>query len=81
MHPHLHEATAHRRRSWSDIVNDAVRVAVAEDQQGLAAFDDRVFEPTLSYEALQVDPLPIGSEKLLGHGAGDDQRLVIVAVD
>ncbi len=39
----------------SDIVNDAVRAALAEDQEDLAAFDDRVAEPTLSYEELLDD--------------------------
>ena len=42
---------AHTNRSVSDIVNDAVREALAEDQEDLAAFEDRVAEPTLSYEA------------------------------
>ncbi|SHF86341.1 hypothetical protein SAMN02745148_03713 [Modicisalibacter ilicicola DSM 19980] len=39
-------------RSVSDLVNDAVRAALAEDQADLAAFDERVAEPTMSYEAL-----------------------------
>jgi len=46
---------AHTHRSVSDIVNDAVRVALAEDQEDLAAFEDRVAEPTMSYEALLAD--------------------------
>ena len=53
--PQLHAAlrlnAAHTNRSVSDIVNDAVREALAEDQDDLAAFEDRVAEPTLSYEA------------------------------
>jgi len=39
----------------STIINDAVRAALAEDQEDLAAFDDRVAEPTLSYEGLLND--------------------------
>jgi hypothetical protein len=39
----------------SDIVNDAVRLALREDQEDLAAFDDRVAEPVISYEALLKD--------------------------
>ena len=53
--PQLHAAlrlkAAHTNRSVSDIVNDAVREALAEDQEDLAAFEDRVAEPTMSYEA------------------------------
>lgn len=57
--PQLHAAlrlkAAHMHRSVSDIVNDAVREALAEDQEDLAAFDERVAEPTMSYEALLDD--------------------------
>jgi hypothetical protein len=35
-------------------VNDAVRFALREDED-LAAFEDRVAEPTMSYEALLKD--------------------------
>lgn len=42
-------------RSLSDLVNEAVREALAEDQEDLAAFDDRVSEPTMSYEAFLND--------------------------
>ncbi|TCO74708.1 CopG family transcriptional regulator [Chromatocurvus halotolerans] len=54
--PQLHAAlrvkAAHTNRSLSDIVNEAVRAALAEDQEDLAAFRDRVSEATISYEAL-----------------------------
>lgn len=57
--PGLHRAirlkAAHTRRSVSDIVNDAVRLALHEDQEDLAAFDDRVAEPVISYQALLKD--------------------------
>ena len=57
--PQLHAAlrlkAAHTQRSLSDIVNDAVRAALAEDQEDLAAFNERVAEPTMSYEALLND--------------------------
>lgn len=57
--PQLHAAlrlkAAHTNRSLSDIVNDAVRAALAEDQEDLAAFGERVSEPTISYEALLDD--------------------------
>lgn len=57
--PQLHAAlrvkAAHTNRSLSDIVNEAVRAALAEDQEDLAAFRDRVSEATISYEALLDD--------------------------
>lgn len=57
--PQLHAAlrlkAACGDQSISDIVNDAVRLALAEDQEDLAAFVDRVKEPSMSYEALLDD--------------------------
>lgn len=57
--PALHKAirlkAAHTNRSISDVVNDAVRLALREDQEDLAAFEDRVAEPIISYEALLKD--------------------------
>jgi len=57
--PALHKAirlkAAHTHRSVSEIVNDAVRLALREDHEDLAAFDDRVAEPEISYEALLKD--------------------------
>ena len=57
--PDLHKAlrlkAAHSHRSLSDIVNDAVRLALREDQEDLAAFDKRIAEPEISYEALLKD--------------------------
>ena len=57
--PGLHRAirlkAAHTHRSISEIVNDAVRLALREDEEDLAVFEDRVAEPTISYEALLKD--------------------------
>lgn len=57
--PGLHQAVrlkaAQTDRSISDIVNDAVRVALREDQDDLQAFEDRVAEPVMSYESLLKD--------------------------
>lgn len=57
--PALHQAirlkAAHTHRSISEIVNDAVRLALREDEEDLAVFEDRVAEPTMSYEALLKD--------------------------
>ena len=57
--PALHKAirlkAAHTNRSVSDIVNEAVRHALREDQEDLAAFEERIAEPEMSYEALLKD--------------------------
>lgn len=57
--PALHQAirlkAAHTHQSVSDIVNDAVRLALREDQEDLAAFEERATEPVISYEALLKD--------------------------
>lgn len=55
LHAALRLKAAHTHRSVSDIVNEAVRVALAEDQEDLAAFQQRASEPTLSYEELLND--------------------------
>jgi hypothetical protein len=39
-------------RSVSDLVNEAVREALAEDAEDLAAFEDRANEPLLSYDEM-----------------------------
>lgn len=58
-HPELHKAlrlkSAHTRRSISELVNDAVGQALKEDQEDLAAFEDRVNEPLITYEQLLKD--------------------------
>jgi hypothetical protein len=57
--PLLHHAlrikAAHTSRSVSELVNDAVREALREDQEDLAAFDERRDETTVSYEELLKD--------------------------
>jgi len=57
--PELHRAlrlkAASTNRSISEIVNEAVRQALKEDQEDLAAISDRVAEPTISYEELLAD--------------------------
>ena len=39
-------------RSVSDLVNDAVRGALAEDAEDIAAFEERVREPLISYDEM-----------------------------
>jgi plasmid stability protein len=57
--PELHKAlrikAADTHRTVSEIVNDAVRASLREDQEDLAAFEERVAEPVISYEALLKD--------------------------
>ena len=57
--PDLHRAlrikAIHAHRTMSDLVNDAVRMALREDQEDLAAFEERADEPTISYEDLLKD--------------------------
>jgi plasmid stability protein len=55
LHAALRLKAVHTHRSVSDIVNDAVRLALAEDQEDLAVFLERAGEPTLSYEELLND--------------------------
>lgn len=57
--PALHHAlrikAVHTHRSMSDLVNEAVRMALREDREDLAAFDERAGEPAMSYEELLKD--------------------------
>lgn len=39
-------------RSISDLVNSAVKETLAEDAEDLAAFEDRINEPLLSYDEM-----------------------------
>ena len=39
-------------RSFSDLVNDAVKLNLAEDAEDLTAFEDRVNEPELPFETV-----------------------------
>ena len=51
----LRVKAAWTQRSLSDLVNEAVRRALQEDQEDLAAFDERANEPTMTYEELLKD--------------------------
>jgi hypothetical protein len=54
--PDLHKAlrlkSVETSRSVSDLVNEAVREALSEDAEDLAAFDERADEPLISYEEM-----------------------------
>jgi len=57
--PTIHQAlrvkAASTQLSVSDLVNEAVRVQLTEDQEDLQAFSDRVNEPEISYQTLLND--------------------------
>lgn len=59
LEPELHRAlrlkAAAVNRSASELVNEALRAALREDQEDLAAFDERAAERTLSFEELLND--------------------------
>lgn len=50
IHAALRVMAALSNCSISDIVNDAVRVVIAEDQEDAATCEERANEPVLSYE-------------------------------
>lgn len=57
--PEIHQAlrlkSAVTHRSVSELVNEAVRNLLQEDQEDLVAFENRVAEPSMSYEELLHD--------------------------
>jgi hypothetical protein len=55
IHRALRLKAAETDRSMSDLVNEAVQLSLAEDAEDLAAFDNRVNEPNLPYEAVVKD--------------------------
>ncbi|MGH8307781.1 MAG: CopG family transcriptional regulator [Gammaproteobacteria bacterium] len=55
LHRALRLKAASTHRAISELVNELVRHALAEDQEDLAAFEARVAEPSLSYEQLLKD--------------------------
>jgi predicted transcriptional regulator len=54
--PELHKAlklkAVETSRSVSELVNDAVREALAEDAEDLEAFEERAAEPLISYDEM-----------------------------
>jgi hypothetical protein len=55
LHRALRLKAAETDRSISELVNDAVREALAEDAEDLAAFDDRANEQALKFETVVKD--------------------------
>jgi hypothetical protein len=54
--PAIHRAlrlkAAETDRSLSDLVNEAIKLSLAEDAEDLAAFEERASEPDLAFEAV-----------------------------
>lgn len=55
IHQALRVKAATTHQSVSQVVNEAVRVALREDQEDLQAVSQRIEEPTISYETLLDD--------------------------
>ena len=55
MHQALRVKAAITHQSVSEVVNEAVRLALREDQEDLRSFTQRADEATLSYEELLED--------------------------
>lgn len=57
--PDLHRAlrikAAETDQSISDLVNEAVKLSLAEDAEDLAAFEERALEPNLPFEEVLKD--------------------------
>lgn len=55
MHKALRIKSAATSRTISELVNEAVRLSLAEDAADLAAFEERVKEPVVSFEDVLKD--------------------------
>ncbi len=55
IHQALRIKAAATNKSVSEVINEAVRYALREDQEDLNAFTERAEEPSLSYEELLQD--------------------------
>ena len=55
LHYALRLKAAETDRSVSDLVNEAVKLSLAEDAEDLAAFEKRLSEPELPFEDLVKD--------------------------
>ena len=55
LHRALRVKAAETDRSVSELVNQAVQLALAEDAEDIAAFEERRHEPNLSFEEVLKD--------------------------
>ena len=52
LHKALRLKAVETSRSVSELVNDAVREALAEDAEDIAAFEERIREPLIAYDEM-----------------------------
>jgi len=52
LHKALRLKAIETSKSVSELVNDAVREALAEDAEDIAAFEERVAEPLIAYDEM-----------------------------
>jgi post-segregation antitoxin (ccd killing protein) len=52
LHRALRFKAVEMSRSISDLVNEAIRQSLAEDAEDIAAFEERVGEPLVSYDEM-----------------------------
>ena len=54
LEPNIYKAlklkSIHSSRTMSDLVNDAIRLSLAEDYEDLQAFENRINEPEMDFE-------------------------------
>ncbi len=55
IHKALRLKAVNTERSISDLVNEAVSRSLSEDREDLAAFEEQIAEPMITYEALLDD--------------------------
>lgn len=55
LHRALRLKAAETERSMSELVNEAVKLTLAEDAEDLAAFEERAAEPNLLFEDVVKD--------------------------
>lgn len=55
MHKALRMKSAATSRTVSDLVNEAIRLSLAEDAADLAAFEERETEPVMTFEDVLKD--------------------------
>ncbi len=60
IHRALRLKAAETDRSLSELVNEAVKLSLAEDAEDLAAFEERASEPNLPFEAVVKELKKIG---------------------
>lgn len=57
--PQIHRAlkikSAHSSKTISELVNDAIKLSLAEDYEDLQSFNERVNEPNLDFETVLKD--------------------------